>query len=75
MGYADDLPHLCPTAKGLQRMLNVCETFGEEFDMQFNPQISVCVCVGGGVCVSVYIVVEPLILLIEWPLQARSYPG
>ena len=69
MGYADDLPHLCPTAKGLQRMLNVCETFGEEFDMQFNPQISVCV------CVCVYIVVEPLILLIEWPLQARSYPG
>ena len=43
MGYADDLSRLCPTAKGLQRMLKVCEIFGEEFGMQFNPKQSVCV--------------------------------
>ena len=43
MGYADDLSLLCPTAKGLQRMLKVCEIFGEEFGMQFNPKKSVCV--------------------------------
>ncbi len=30
IGYADDLDLLCPTAYGLQKMLNIYESFGEK---------------------------------------------
>ena len=68
MGFADDLSLLSPTAKGLQRMLKVCEIFGEEFGMQFNPKKSVC---GSTFSRTPNIGLTPRI----WPLQARSYPG
>ena len=41
--YADDLTLLCPSLKGLQLMLHVCESFAEEFDLQFNPKKSECI--------------------------------
>ena len=41
--YADDLTLLCPSLKGLQTMLNVCETFAKEYDLQFNPKKSECI--------------------------------
>ena len=44
LGYADDLTLLSPTAKGLQRMLEVCEQFGIKYDVAFNPRKTVCIC-------------------------------
>ena len=41
LSYADDLAILSPTIKGLQVMLNVCETFGKEFGVTYNPSKSV----------------------------------
>ena len=40
MGYADDLSTLCPTVYGLQKMLKVCDEFGEEYGVMYNPSKS-----------------------------------
>ncbi len=42
IGYADDLDLLCPTAYGLQKMLNICESLGEEYGVTYNTQKTVC---------------------------------
>ena len=43
LGYADDLTLLAPTIYGLQKMLKICEKFGMEYDVKFNPQKTVCI--------------------------------
>ena len=43
LAYADDVTILSPTITGLKDMLGVCESFCEEYDLQFNPNKSVCV--------------------------------
>ena len=40
--YADDIVLFSPTANGLQRLLNACNSFAEEFKLSFNPMKSVC---------------------------------
>ena len=42
LAYADDLTILCPSAKGLEEMLEICEQFSLEFDVKFNASKSVC---------------------------------
>ena len=37
-GYADDLKVLCPSIGGLQKMINICENFGVEYDVNFNAK-------------------------------------
>ena len=39
--YADDLVILSPSAKGLQKLLNICSEYGEEHDIMFNHQKTV----------------------------------
>ena len=41
--YADDLVMLSPSFNGLQMMVNVCELFGQEFGVVFNPRKSACI--------------------------------
>ena len=36
--YADDLVILSPSAKGLQKLLNICSEYGEEHDIMSNHQ-------------------------------------
>jgi len=43
LGYADDISLLAPTAQALARMLKVCETFGMDYDLQFNSKKTVCI--------------------------------
>ena len=45
-GYADDLKVLCPSVGGLQKMINICEKFGQEFDVMFNAKKTVGICYG-----------------------------
>ena len=40
-GYADDLALICPSVKGLQNMLSICEDYDKEFDVKFNAK-TVC---------------------------------
>ena len=35
--YADDLCLMAPSAKGLQNMLDICEKYGQEYDILYNP--------------------------------------
>ena len=42
LGYADDLVLLCPSAKGLQQMLKICENYGTDYYMSFNTKKTVC---------------------------------
>ena len=42
LSYADDLCIMSPTLSGLQSMLNVCEDYGNVFDVKFNPKKTQC---------------------------------
>ena len=37
VGYADDMLLLAASLGGLQKMLKLCEDFGHEFDLKYNP--------------------------------------
>ena len=37
-GYADGITLLCPSRSGLQNMLSICESFGKEFNVTYNPK-------------------------------------
>ena len=45
-GYADDLKVLCPPIGGLQKMINICEDFGIEYDVTFNAKKTLGICYG-----------------------------
>ena len=36
LGYADDLTLLSPTLSGLKSMLQIADSFGDEYDVMFN---------------------------------------
>ena len=40
--FADDLKLLCPSAKGLQKMLHICEEYGVEYGVLYNARKSMC---------------------------------
>ena len=37
MFYADDLCQMAPSAVGLQLLISVCEKYGVEYDILYNP--------------------------------------
>jgi len=43
--YADDICLLAPSAMGLQQLINVCEQYGSEHDILYNPIKSKCMAV------------------------------
>jgi len=45
--YADDLALAAPSPSSLQKLVNICETYGLEFDIIFNPLKSWCMCIKG----------------------------
>ena len=46
LSYADDLTLMCPSLYGLQQMLKICETFGSDFGVKYNPSKSVLMHIG-----------------------------
>ena len=42
LSYADDLTLLAPSVTGLKKMLQVCEKFGQDYGVAYNPVKSVC---------------------------------
>ena len=38
LAYADDLILLSPSVKGLQEMINLCESYGKEYNVTFNEE-------------------------------------
>ena len=43
LGYADDFKLLCPSVKGLRKMLHICEEFGNEYSVKYNSKKTVCI--------------------------------
>ena len=43
VGYADDLMLLSPSITGLRRMIQICESFGGQYGVQFNAKKTVCI--------------------------------
>ena len=43
-GYADDIVLLAPTITSMSKLLNVCESFSEEYDVLFNSTKSRLIC-------------------------------
>lgn len=42
LAYADDLVLLCPSIKGLQKLINVCEQYGNDHCITYNCLKTVC---------------------------------
>ena len=42
-GYADDVKLLSPTTRGLQKLLEICETFAQEYNVTFNAEKTPCI--------------------------------
>ena len=45
-GYADDVGIVSPSVRALQRILNICSEFAEEYNVTFNARKTVCMRVG-----------------------------
>ncbi len=43
LGYADDLKLLCPGLRGLQKMITICEQYGDRFSVSYNAKKSMCI--------------------------------
>ena len=52
LAYADDVTLLCPSLHGMQKMIDVCETFADEFDVIFNSKKTVCIKFGNNIKLS-----------------------
>ncbi len=44
LAYADDVILLCHSWSGLQKMINICEQFGIDFQVTFNDRKTQCIC-------------------------------
>jgi len=43
LAYADDVILLCPSIRGLQKMLRICEEFSSQYSLSFNTSKTVCI--------------------------------
>ena len=43
--YADDSVILAPSPSGLQKLLNICESYAKDYDMIYNAKKTVCMCI------------------------------
>ena len=63
--YADDLLLLCPTIRGLQKMITICSEFATEYDVTFNPSKTACMAFGNRhVCPDLHLYLDGKML--EW---------
>ena len=45
LAYADDVVLISPSIKGLQRLVDQCVSFGDDFDISFNRRKTVCMAI------------------------------
>ncbi len=43
LGYANDLKLTCLGIKSLQKMISICEMFGEKYSVKYNENKSICI--------------------------------
>ena len=42
IAYTDDMFLLSPSPKGLQKLIDICEEYGKNYDIIFNPKKCMC---------------------------------
>ena len=42
LSYADDITLLCSSICGINKMIDICCEYAEEYDIKFNPTKTVC---------------------------------
>ena len=47
VAYADDMSLLSPSPKGLQKLIDICEEYGKNYNIMFNPKKGMCMCFTG----------------------------
>ncbi len=50
MGYADDIKLLCPSLKGMQKMVDMCVDYADEYNIKFNGSKSCMLLFKGTQC-------------------------
>jgi hypothetical protein len=50
LAYADDITLLCPTLNGMQKMLDICETYANDYNILFNGKKSQLLLFNGRGC-------------------------
>ena len=58
--YADDLVIISPSVKDLQRLLDICDAYGQNHDIVFNHDKTVCMYMPSGNC---YYLNTPVVVL------------
>ena len=58
--YGDDLVIISPSVKGLQRLLDICDVYGQNHDIWFNHDKTVCMYMPSGIC---YYLNTPVVVL------------
>ena len=58
--YVDDLVIISPSVKGLQRLLDICDVYGQNHDILFNHDKTVCMYMPSGNC---YYLNTPVVVL------------
>ena len=58
--YVDDLVIISPSVKGLQRLLDICDVYGQNHDILFNHDKTVCMYMPSGNC---YYLNMPVVVL------------
>ena len=43
--YADDMPVMASSVKGLKNLINICASYAEEHEIVFNSSETVCLCI------------------------------
>ena len=43
LGYADDVTPISPNIRGLKQMIQICETYADEYDLNFNEKKTVAI--------------------------------
>ena len=43
--YADDSVLLAPSAGALQKMIDICFKYGNDYELQYNIKMTACMCV------------------------------
>ena len=43
--YADDMATLAPPPSGLQKLLNICTEYAKKYEIKYNVQKSLCMCI------------------------------
>lgn len=69
LAYADDITLICPSLKGLQKMVDICEDFSHEYGLKFNEKKSMCIKFGKE-CVVTNITLAGK--NIKWKKQSRT---